>query len=173
MTHTDKMAEDEEDGVENALNLVVCTVEQSSNMRKTLKQTIFETVSTLRTLFTKLKDSGNRKSSKIKELTKQVDEMETELKLCRKKLAKEQLAPSIGEGTDHENKDEKRQCTPSTATRPEPFVQPTRYVAQPNVNNRKNYAEAVRGTQNKAYKLTVKSTGADPPDTIKQILNPK
>ena len=31
---TSKMAEDAEDEVENALNLVVCTVEQSSNMRK-------------------------------------------------------------------------------------------------------------------------------------------
>ena len=44
---------------------IVCTVEQSSNMRKTLKQKIFETVSTLRTLFAKLKDSGNRKTSEI------------------------------------------------------------------------------------------------------------
>ena len=46
-------------------------------------------------------------------------------------------------------------------------------MAPPNVNTSKNYAEAVRGTQNKSYKLTVKSTGADPPDTIKQILKSK
>ncbi len=96
------MAEDAEGEVQNALNLVVCTVEQSSNMRKTLKQKIFETVSTLRTPFAKLKYSGNRKSSKIKELTKQVDEMGTQLKLCRETLAKEHRAPSIGEGTEQE-----------------------------------------------------------------------
>ena len=167
------MAEEAQDQVEIALNLVVCTVEQSSNMRKTLKHKIFETVRTLRTLFAKLKDSGNRKTSEIKELTKQVDEMGTELKLCSEKLAKEHQAPSIGEAMEQEKKNEMRHVTPSTATRPEPFVQPTRYVAPPNVNTSKNYAEAVRGTQNKAYKLTVKSTGADPPDTIKQILNPK
>jgi hypothetical protein len=49
------MAEEAEDQVENALNMVVCTVEESSNMRKTLKQKIFETVSTKRTLFANLK----------------------------------------------------------------------------------------------------------------------
>ena len=56
---------------------------------------------------------------------------------------------------------------------PRTIRQPTRYVAQPNDNTRKNCAEAVRGTENKTYKMTVKSTGADPPDTIKQILKSK
>jgi len=54
-----------EDQVENALNLVVSTTEQSSNTRKALKQKIFETVSTLRSLFVKLKESGDRKTSEI------------------------------------------------------------------------------------------------------------
>ena len=73
-------------------------------MRKALKQEIFETVSTLRTLFAKLKDSGNRKTRKIKELAKQVDEMGTDLKLCRENLAKEHRAPSIGEATEQEKR---------------------------------------------------------------------
>ena len=64
---------------------------------KNAEQKILETISKLRTVFAKLKDSGNRKSSKIKELTKQVDEIGTQLKLCREKLAKEHRAPSIGE----------------------------------------------------------------------------
>ena len=76
------MADVAEDQVENALNLVVCTVEQSNNMRKTLKQKIFDTISTLHTLFAKLKDSGIRKTSEIHNLTKQVDEMGKELKMC-------------------------------------------------------------------------------------------
>ena len=167
------MAEEAEDQVENALNLIVCTVELSSNMRKMLKQKIFETLSTLRTLFAKLKDSENRKTSEIKKLTKQVDEMGTELKLCRDKLAKEHRAPSLCEEMEQEKKDETRQGTPSTEIRPEPFGEPTRYVALPNVNTRKNYAEAVQGTKNKTYKITVKSTGAHPPDAIKQILKTK
>jgi 3-methyladenine DNA glycosylase Tag len=55
MMDTYKMADEVEDQVENAVNLVVSTTEQSSNMRKALKQKIFETVSTLRSLFVKLK----------------------------------------------------------------------------------------------------------------------
>jgi len=38
--------------IENALNLIVSTTEQSGNT-KVLKKTIFETVSNLRTLFVK------------------------------------------------------------------------------------------------------------------------
>ena len=43
----DKMAEKVEDEIENALNLVVSTAGQSSNKWKTLKDKIYETVSTL------------------------------------------------------------------------------------------------------------------------------
>ena len=167
------MAEDAEDQVENALNLVVCTVEQSSNMRKTLKQKIFDTVSTLRTLFVKLKDSGNRKTSEIHNLKKQLDEMGTEIKMCRDKLAKAHRAPSFGEATEQEENVEKRQGMPSTAISSEPFGEPTRYEALSKGNMRKNYAEAVKGVKNKTHKITVKSTGAHPPDTIKQILRTK
>ena len=62
-THTicrHKMADEVEQQVEESLNMVVITTEQSSNMRKALKQKIFETVSTLRTLFAKLKDQDTR-----------------------------------------------------------------------------------------------------------------
>jgi len=47
------MAEAVEEEIENALNLVVSTAEQSSNMRKALKEKIFETVSKLRQLLVK------------------------------------------------------------------------------------------------------------------------
>jgi len=47
------MAEDVVEEIENALNLVVNTTEQSSNMRKTLKEKIYQTLSTLRQLFAK------------------------------------------------------------------------------------------------------------------------
>jgi hypothetical protein len=64
------MAETVEDEIENALNLVVRTVDQSSNMRKTLKEKIFETVSTLRHLFAKIKISSECKRSEIEDLTR-------------------------------------------------------------------------------------------------------
>ena len=59
------MADEVEQQVEESLNMVVITTEQSSNMRKTLKQKIFETVSTLRTLFAKLKHKDSRKTNEI------------------------------------------------------------------------------------------------------------
>jgi hypothetical protein len=49
------MADEVEEGIENALNLVVLTTERSGNMKKDLKQTMFETVSTPRNLFVKPK----------------------------------------------------------------------------------------------------------------------
>jgi ribosomal protein S21 len=42
--------------IENALNTIATTTERSGNMKKELKHTIYETVSTLRKLFVKLKD---------------------------------------------------------------------------------------------------------------------
>ena len=49
------MATAVEEEVENALNLVVSTTEQSANRKKTLKEKIYETASTLRKLFAKIK----------------------------------------------------------------------------------------------------------------------
>ena len=96
------MADEVEDQVQESLNMVVIRTEQSSNMRKALKQKIFETVSTLPTLFAKLKGKDNRKTKEINKLTKQVDEMGTELKQCRERLIKEHRAPSMAETTELE-----------------------------------------------------------------------
>jgi sensor domain CHASE-containing protein len=74
-----------EDEKENAVNLVVSTAKQSSNMRSTLTQKIFETVSTLRQLFDNINISGDRKLSEIKVLTKKVSKLEDELRSCRQK----------------------------------------------------------------------------------------
>ena len=59
------MADDVSESIENALNIIVSTAERSGNMIKGLKQTIFETVSTLRNLFVKLKDSRAGKCNTI------------------------------------------------------------------------------------------------------------
>ena len=97
-----KMADEVEDQVEESLNVVVITNEQSSNMRKSLKQKIYETVSTLQTLFAKLKDKDDRKTKEINKLTKQVGEMGTELKQCTERLIKEHRAPRMAETTELE-----------------------------------------------------------------------
>jgi hypothetical protein len=66
------MADEVCEGIEDALNLIVSTTEQSGNMKIGLKQTIFETVSILRNLFVKLKDSRDSKSTEISKLEMQV-----------------------------------------------------------------------------------------------------
>ena len=79
MMDGDKMAEEVDEGTANALNLVVLTTERSANMKKKLKQTIYETVSTLINLFVKLKNNCEVKSSKICDLEAEVSKVKTEL----------------------------------------------------------------------------------------------
>jgi predicted nucleic acid-binding Zn-ribbon protein len=175
------MAEDVEELVV-ALNLVVCTVKQSNNMRGTLKQQIFETVSTLRTLFAKIKDSGNRKTSEIEKLTTQVEVMETELKLCRDKIAKGQPPPSLGEAQELQRSKDNRQGTPS----PGISTEPTRSVASPTVNhtelsgeptwngsNRKLYASVVAAAAEPKHKAMIKSKTNQTSEMIKNHLKSK
>jgi hypothetical protein len=49
------MADDVSEGTEDALNLIVSTAERSGNMKKEMKQTIYETVSSLRDFIVKLR----------------------------------------------------------------------------------------------------------------------
>jgi archaellum component FlaC len=78
------MAEELDDGIENALNLVVLTTDRSGNMKKESKQTIYETVSSLRNLFVKLKNNCDVKSSKICELEAEVSKVKTELQRVKR-----------------------------------------------------------------------------------------
>jgi hypothetical protein len=59
------MVDGESEGIMNALNTIVSTTGRSGNMKKELKQTIFETVSTLRNLFVKLRTVEMVKLSKL------------------------------------------------------------------------------------------------------------
>jgi chromosome segregation ATPase len=78
------MAETVEDEIQNAQNMVVSRREQSSKMRKTLKEKIYETVSTLRHLFAKINISSESKRSEIKDLTNKVNKLEDELQSYRR-----------------------------------------------------------------------------------------
>jgi len=66
------MADDVNEGIENALNVIVTTTGNSGNMKKELQTTIFDTVSILRKLFTKLIDTNESKDRKTTELERQV-----------------------------------------------------------------------------------------------------
>ena len=65
------MADDVQQEIENALNTIASSTEQSTKMKKELKQTIYDTVSTLRKLFVKLKavsDSKTRMNTELQTL---------------------------------------------------------------------------------------------------------
>ena len=81
--------------VENALNMIASKTERSGNMKKELKHTIYETVSTLRKLFVKLKDISDDKSRTITELETLVASTKAELEGVRDKTSKGQATPSI------------------------------------------------------------------------------
>jgi TolA-binding protein len=89
------MADDVCEGIENFLNIIVNTTEQSGNMKKELKQTIFETVSNLRKRIVKLMDSRDSKTSAIGELEAQVSKMKTEIDACRSPNAEVHGEPSL------------------------------------------------------------------------------
>jgi hypothetical protein len=64
------VAVDVNEDIENALNKIVSTPEQNGNLRRDLKDTIYETVNTLRKLFVMLEDSNDSKTRAISELEK-------------------------------------------------------------------------------------------------------
>jgi hypothetical protein len=128
---------------------------RSGNMKKELKQTIFHTVSTLRNLFVKLKNSRDGKSIAIRELEVQVTKMNAELEECRRKIAKVHRAPSL-------------------ILSQEPAGMTARGVAPSGSRVGKLYSEALGSRKNlKRFKLTVKCKGNQPPETIKGLIKSK
>ena len=73
--HTCKVTDEVSDQIANALNLMASTTEQNGNMKKGLKQTKFETASTFRNLFVKLKVCLDSKRVEIGKLDKLVNTM--------------------------------------------------------------------------------------------------
>ena len=159
-----------DEGIENALNLVVLTTERSGNMKRDLKQTIFETVSTLRNLF-KLQNNRDVKSPKISELVAEVTIAKTELQSFTDKAVKLHGAPSVV--PSQEPAGPREHGAPSVITRQEPAGLRVTEGA-PSGDEWKLYSEAVSNKIfKKKFKLTVKSNEHLPPDTIKGLLKTK
>jgi len=152
---TFKMADDMNEGIENALNKIVCTTEQSGNTKKDLKQTIYETVSTLRKLFIKLKDSYDSKTRAISEFETLVAKKNTQLEEVRSR-------PGKGHGA------------PSLIPRQEPASSRAWGLALLGEENAKLYSKALRGKiKQTRYKLTVTSKKNQQPESIRGLLKTK
>ena len=120
------MDDDVNQGIETALNTIASTKELSGNMKKELKNIIFETVSTLGKLFVKLKDMHDCKTKTISELETLVANTKAEHDETRNRTARGHGVPSLIP----------RRELPRTADR---------VVTQPAVEQTKLYSEALRG----------------------------
>ena len=127
-----KMADDVNEGIENALNVIVSTTGSSGNMKKELKTIIFDALSTLRKLFVKLLDTNESNARKITELEKQIANTNA----------------VRGEGTGRSNN---YIAEPSSAPERNTHGKPERKVMPPGGRRVKLYSEVVEGKQHRKY----------------------
>jgi len=154
------------DQIQNVLNLIVRTTEQSGNMKKGLKQTIFETISTFRNLFVKLTDSRHSKTTYDSKMEIQVIKLQAEREECSGKHAKEHGTPTLIDCQEAADTMAKEHGTPSLKHCKEP-ARMTRRVTLPDGRGGKLYSEAVGGENLKRIKLTGRSRDNKSPETIK------
>jgi hypothetical protein len=149
------MAADVKEDIVSALNLIVSTTGSSGNMKTALKTTIFDTVSTLRNLFSKLIDSNETKERRITELERQVANTNA----------------VRNEATGRTNN---YIAEPSSAAALATHCLPEKEVSPPGGGKRKLYAEVGAGKTNKtlqkSYKLTVTSKDNQTADKVKEML---
>jgi regulator of replication initiation timing len=123
-------------------------------MCKDLKKTIFETVSTLRNLFHKMKEILDDKTRQNKHLGNEVTKMNIELDNCRSTTPKgKQEAPNA-----------QKQELPRTDSR---------QVLPPFSSSRKLYSSVVAGHAENKHKILITSKVNQPPDMIKKLLKSK
>ena len=146
------MADDVEEGIVIALDTIVNTTERSGNMKKELKQTIYETVSTLRKLFIKLVETNHSNTRHITELEEKVANTETELDELKVRATKDIAAPS---------RFPTREQVSQTANR----------VAASGGERTKLYSQVLGGdNKQKSFKITITNKDNQTAETTKGLL---
>jgi hypothetical protein len=180
------MADEESDAIEDALNPVVITLEKSPKMKKELKQTILETVSTLRNLFVKIITNSETKDTKIRKLEDEVTKANADRHRAMGNSGKNSPTPSLIQGRVLDAPREtsvilSQKTNGYTETEALPGSQ-RQVTPQMSVSDRspalvtkgRLYSEALtsRIAPNK-FKLTVKPKEPTPPESIKGLLKAK
>ena len=148
------MAHELKQGIDDTMNKIVNATDQSGNMRKDLKKIIYETVSTLRTLVHKLKETLDDQTKYNKHLEDEASKKNKELDSYRNTTTTRLIeTPSV------------RQQEP-----PRPG---SRQVLPPHSNNRKLYASVVAATAKTKHKALVRSKINQTPEMIKNQLKSK
>jgi hypothetical protein len=150
------MADEVTRSIEDALNKIVNTTDQSGNMRKELKKNIYETVSTLRNLFNKMKLT-------IEEGTRQKSQTEKEIKALKTELEASRRANTKGMTETPRDREMERPNTPSRQVLP-PRDHPQK---------QKLFSEVVAGREERKFKLTITSKDSQTPEEIKRLLKSK
>jgi hypothetical protein len=153
------MADDEvARNIEDALNKIVTTTDQSGNMRKELKKTIYETVSTLRNLFVKIKVT-------IEEKTKQKSQSESEIKTLKAEL------DAYNRDNNRTNTEAKQET--STGREREPPRTTSRQVLPPHDHPPRLYADVLADRKDRNFKLSLRTKDNHTPDEMMKLLKAK
>ena len=88
--------------IEEALNVIVNTTDKSGNMKKELRKTIYETLSTLRNLFIKMKVTLEEGTKQKHQTDKENNAMNTELAACRRENSNTHAEGKLEPSTDNE-----------------------------------------------------------------------
>ena len=148
------MADEFSEVIQAALNKTVTTADQSANMRKDLKKTIFQTVSNLRNLFTELRGIIDQKSKLIIDKETENNEVKAELAACRQVV-------------------EKARTETSTVRAEEPPGPGTRQVLPSRGSAPKLYSTVVSESTERKHRLSLRSKTNQPPEIIEKILKSK
>ena len=149
------MADEVWEDVTSALSTILTTAEKSGNLKKELKNTISETVSTLRKLIVKLKDISDNKSKAITELQTTVTKMKAQYEDGSEKYNKGHAAPSL-------------------IPRQEPAGSSAQETAPPGDKKAKLYSTVLLNKPHQqCFKITVKSKDNHSVEAIKGILKSK
>jgi hypothetical protein len=166
------MADSVGEEIEDALQLLVSTAEQSTKMKKELKQTILDTVSTLRNLIVKLQVSRECKADEISKLEKQVVELKSELNVSRQRAAKVLGTPSSEE--KHELAGQSARSVAPQCGRDGKLSESDKLNGKtvvPSGVTKLLYSEALgSGKANKLFHLTVKSKGNTTQEEATELL---
>jgi hypothetical protein len=132
------MADEASQSIEDALNIIVNTTDQSGNLRKDLKKTIYDTVSTLRNLFHNMKELLDERNRQNKLLEKEATKLNIDL-------------------DNRRNTTPKRHPETSNVSRQEPPRTDTRQVLPPHGSSRKLYSSVVAGQVETKHKVLIRS----------------
>ena len=148
---TGKMANDDKSQLEGALNTLLQITEKSCNLRKYLKQDIVESVSTLRNIFTNLKNRGEEQNKEIVRLGVELNKAMEQLRSSRVADIKGHTATSgIG-------------AVVTSVGSPHCHLPPS-------AGANKLYSETIRSRTDKRFKLLVKSKSNLTTEAIKTVL---